>query len=85
MDLEGCPEQISDKVFQDEHSALPGKLKGGWMGKGGKGGRGLVKEKSGGTGALWLPLYPSLGAVRACLFCGSEAETHGGSPGGSRV
>lgn len=40
MDLESCPEQISDKVFQDEHSALPGKLKGWWMVNGGERGGG---------------------------------------------
>lgn len=44
MDLESCPEQISDKVFQDEHSALLGKRRGGWMVNGGEGGGGLVKE-----------------------------------------
>lgn len=38
MDLESCPEQISDKVFQDEHSALPGKPRGGWLVTGGEGG-----------------------------------------------
>lgn len=58
MDLESCPEQISDKVFQDEHSALPGKLKGGWMVNGGEGGRGVVKENSRGTLALrWLVIH----------------------------
>lgn len=44
MDLESCPEQISDKVFQDEHSALPGKLKGWWIVNGGEGGGGLTGE-----------------------------------------
>lgn len=52
MDLESCPEQISDKVFQDEHSALPGKPKGGWMVNGGEGGGGLVKENLRGTFTL---------------------------------
>lgn len=52
MDLETCPEQISDKVFQDEHSVLLGKLKGGWMVNGGEGGGGLVKENLRGTSAL---------------------------------
>lgn len=33
MDLEGCPEQISDKVFQDVHSALPGRRRGGGDGE----------------------------------------------------
>lgn len=32
MDLESCPEQISDKVFQDVHSALPGRRRGGGTG-----------------------------------------------------
>lgn len=52
MDLESCPEQISDKVFQDEHSVLPGKPKGGWMVNGGEGGGGLVKENLRGSFAL---------------------------------
>lgn len=58
MDLESCPEQISDKVFQDEHSALPGKPKGGWMVNGGEGGGGLVKENL--RGALTLSGHSSL-------------------------
>lgn len=76
MDLESCPEQISDKVFQDEHSALPGKLKGGWMVNGGEGGGGLVKENSRGTLALsWSPIYLPL--VGACLLCQWEKPTAG--------
>lgn len=47
MDLESCPEQISDKVFQDEHSALPGQLKGWWMVNGGEG-VGVGKRELGG-------------------------------------
>lgn len=43
MDLEGCPEQISDKVFQDVHSALPGRRRGGGTGRNGEGLQGRVQ------------------------------------------
>ena len=80
MDLESCPEQISDKVFQDEHSALPGKLKGGWMVNGGEGGRGLVKENWRGTLALGglVPLLLTTGG-RLSLppMQMQETEAHG--------
>lgn len=63
MDLESCPEQISDKVFQDEHSALPRKLKGGWMVNGGKGvgaGEGELELSAGNPSTHhWLGVEPA--------------------------
>lgn len=77
MDLESCPEQISDKVFQDEHSALPGKPRGGWLvtgGEGGGAGEGAFERNS---APAWAPTYSALLGGQACPMQTGEAGPWG--------
>ena len=63
MDLESCPEQISDKVFQDVHSGLPGRRRGGGTGMDG------WTDGATGAGEGRMRAARRLGSSQAQPFC----------------